>query len=414
MAVDYTNTFKQFGSFLQILRKFMAMFIHTFLDNDANFSKRLLRGTLDDTKDDEGRVLTATNSLLQGSLTTGQTSAYNSFRRQTENRRNGFFNVLKGEKDIGINTTDESAGAIAYNYDEAAFTLNGEVKILSKRGILGALDRAMVKDSETVLENTVVLGALVSVGSNQGVILLDGTPTGRDHTLPGDIILECTSDIVQSSLFSVELRFTEPLAIGGVAAERRRADRALRILQPYEDGQTGATIKIKLDPAALVELGDDGAMFSAHVVANPQNVDTTFGKFFVKVTRNAGDVWLIQVFSDALLTTKVFDSVTSGVSPVGASGTESKTYVFSGGTSWSFDFDKTAAVIKLPVVGNSDSDISVDIKAPRIGDKFRIPVTNDKAGQFATKIAETWPISLPSKAAPPTIDDTGANSIVMS
>lgn len=403
MAVDYVNSMKQLGTELRILRKIQAAFEHHKLSSVTNSDKALLDGTYDDAVDEESTAKIEAARLLQTTLANRRSGDFTTYRTRVENTTDGFFRVLRGE--FAVNETDDTAGAIDYDYELDDVT--GAVKSLIRQGYLAALRRNMTTDAQTIKENTVTFGALVPESGNQGKALLDGAVAGDDHTLTGTILIECTDQNPESTKFDVELEFTNEIP-GEI---RRVADNDLILGQAWLDGPTGLTFKLKLD--ALVETGDDGNMLSANVVTTPKDADTDAGDFFVRVTRNAGDIWLIEVFSDDTLSTEVFDSVTAGDSPVGVVGTDSKTYTFTNGTVWAFNFDKANAATKLPVVGNSDSNIVISIQNPHIGDLFKIAVTNDEAGEFATKIARTWPTSLPS-AAVPTITDADASSITIS
>jgi hypothetical protein len=66
------------------------------------------------------------------------------------------------------------------------------------------------------------------------------------------------------------------------------------------------------------------------------------------------------------------------------------------------------------VVGNSDDDITFNIRTPKLNDRFRFTVANDNAGNFSSKIKDVWAVSLKTIAAAPTFPESAAVSISIS
>ncbi len=207
-----------------------------------------------------------------------------------------------------------------------------------------------------------------------------------------------------ATTLSVQLQLDQELIDGTTEVD---ADNDLTVGQNFEDGPTG--LNLKLDLGSIVEAGDDGAMFSATTITNPQSGDTDNGKIYIRVTRQAtSPIWLIEYFSDGSLTT-LQGTDTSDTTV----GTDTITITGSAGTIFSTTFDRAAAAVQLPATGNTDSDITFDIVNPREGDRWTIPVTNDEAGNFATKLARNYRASLNSVAAGNTIVDADAASVSM-
>jgi len=79
------------------------------------------------------------------------------------------------------------------------------------------------------------------------------------------------------------------------------------------------------------------------------------------------------------------------------------------GMSVALSFDRGAAAAGMGVAG-SNTTVTVDIRSPRVGDIWRVPVSNNELGNFATKLAHRYRMSLPS-SNPGTISDALATSV---
>lgn len=394
--VDYTNTFDQFGAHLKILRKTQAQHEHAHEATDATHSKRLLTAEFNTSLTDEEVSVTKSKAFLEDSV---RVTLQGLFTSQRSNFETSFFPVLDDELDTS--QSDKAAGAIRYRYD--TFNGSGQIAISKREGRLGRLRQQMIDDSETIQENTVSVGTLTAQGSNKGVLSAT-TKTGSDHSLPGTVIAEVSSDTVGSPKLRVELDFTTRLADG---VESVLANNLLTVGQSWEDGPTGLTLK--LDLGSVVEAGDDGNMISGITITTPNETDTDKGIVYVRVTRQAtAPIWLIEV-SDG----QSFETIRGSATADGTTGTASISITTANGMVVAFTFHKANANTKLPSSGNTDSDITLDIKTPRIGDRWTLAVTNNKGGNFATKIAESYRASLNSDGSP-TITDSDAASVSVS
>lgn len=416
MAVDYTNTFLQLAEELRIIRKTEALWEHSTKISDALFSQRLLKLRYDETgSEQENDVESAATLFLEktvgGQLATTHAAQILQMFSAATSDSPGFFAVL--DEELSTSDTDVSAGDIAYTYlDEA-----GKITIQARSGRWGVLRASMIADNESILKNTVTFGAFVAFPTQVGVLVLGAGPVGDDHTLGGTLIFEGTSQDVAQPKLSVKLELTNPLVNGQRIVI---AENDLTVGKLFEDGPTGIS-GLQLDLGPIVETGDDGLILSAHVITTPNAGDMTVDKFEVQITREAGDKWRIKVFKDADRTIQVGDNIDTVIVPpavlipVGTTGTVPVTINLDNGTVWKFDFDKTAATAHLGP-GLSDDDIAIQLKIPRVGERWTIPVTNTELGQYATKLARISRASLRSVTAgtPPSITDTQASSISMS
>jgi len=396
MAVDYTNTFTQLGAEMKVIRKTEALWVQSHFSSDAAYSKRLLDSSYSSSNDNEDNAQSRGKIFLEDNVTPSLTSLHSSQVSSFEDR---FFPVLDDELDTS--QTDIDAGAISYIY---TVTGSGEVSIKERTGRLGALRRQMITDSKEIQENTVSLGALATIGTNTGVLSLT-TATGEDHCLPGNILLEVINDTVGATTFSVQLKLTTPI-IGGDKNGIINADNALTLGQTMEDGWTGATLKVDL--GSVVEAGDNGNFFSSTTITSAKSGDTDNGKIYIKVSRQAtAPIWLIEYYSDGSLSTLEGTQTADGTS-----GTVAVSITGSAGTVFASTFSKTNAHADMASAPDSDSDITFDIVNPRLGDRWKIPVTNNEGGNFATKLARTlgYRASLSSDGSPTETDSLAASA----
>ena len=300
MAVDYPNTFPQFGAELRLTRKIQAIWEHSHFANNANFSKRLIKAEYDETINEEEIAETFAANFLEATLQNNFRSLHSA---QLVAMETSFFTALDAE--ISLTATDLAAGAISYTYN---ILTNGTVSIARRNGRYGVLRANMVADVETILQNNLVFGALVADVLNPGPAgsIVMAVPTGEDHTLGGTFVLEVTDDTVSRPQLTVNLDLTTEL-IDGITVIV--ADNNVTVDQTYQDGQTGLSSLALTRPGltAPTESGDDGAMFSAHTIVSPTETDSAKGRIFIKVTRLDGTTADFQVdwFSDGGLTTRI-------------------------------------------------------------------------------------------------------------
>lgn len=411
MAVDYANTELQLAKALRASRRLRAVWEQFRLDSNSAFVKREFDSVFSSSVDEEGLAKAFLKETSQNAIASGLRNSHATLISAVQNSTKGFFRVLAGE--LSITAADVAAGPIIYEYTT---TTLGKVSIAGRRGYLGSLYRAMTADSKSVLKNTVSLGTMVAAAGNTGDMTAT-TKTGLEHTLPGNVILVCTSQALPRPIFSTELELTTPLINGDILIP---GDNNLTMGQSYEDGWTGATLQ--MDFKTVVDANDTHNAFSAHTLSAlaDGDFDETTRLLYVTVTRRASDTWEIRVYSDSDRTVLIFDSEVAGggASPVGTTGTSNHSYTLNQGTGastvWAFTFNKANANTGLPSIGNSDN-LEVDGDFPETDDRFEIPATNDEAGLCATKIARIprWRIALPSSATP-TFTDANFASVSMS
>lgn len=401
MAINYVTLADQLGAELQTLRGVEAAWeFQTKVSGASTFFKDKINAAYVNTVQLDDDTETESKAALKVGVASPLASAHGTRLSDFETY---FFAALD---DILSTTPEDQVGAIAYTYD-SNLSADGEIKIENRTGRWAALREAMIADSESIRKNIVAAGAFSGDGGNLGV-LTSSAFAGEDHLLGGEVVFEVTDDTVGAIFLSVTNNLTDPLINGD---KTRVGDNSIKVGKSYEDGITALTIK--LDLGAVVKTGDGGTIFStAPVITNPSENDSAKGQHFIEVERLAvgggGPHFKMRWFREGTLTsvnlvTEIDITGEAGVEVVALQGS---------GSSISVTFDKAAAVIELPVLGNKDSDIIFDIKSPRIGDKYRLPVTNDESGLFATKIARRWAASLNSVADPgQTFDDTKAASI---
>ena len=398
MAVDYVNSFAQLGAELKNLRKLEAIWEHSAFSDGATFSRRLLSAAYDDTDNIEDDALVVGKAGHKDSI--GPASAAN-HESQKAIFESAFFPVLDAE--ISPSDDELAGGAISYNYDEA-LEASGQIKILERIGRFGVLRRRMISGSEDILKNTITPGAFTADGQNTGTLAQTGF-SAEDHTLTGELVFTVTDDTIDNLTLSVINVLTKRLVDDTRQVE---AERSIRVGQSFEEGQTGLTFTLSFNTP--VEAGDDGLMINTPVFTTPTESDTDRGKIYLKVTRQAGDTWLIEWFN---LGSRVASSLVQSTSTTTLIGTFAADMLGPGGMRVQFNFDRAAADTHLPVVGNTDSDISLDLVAPREGDRWTQVVTNDEAGNFASKLARRYRASLNSVAAGNTISDALAASVTV-
>jgi hypothetical protein len=312
------------------------------------------------------------------------------------------------DKVLNTSADDQGVtGGISYEYDGGLLS-NGQVSILKKHGRWAALVAQMSVDSKVLKKNAVSVTSFTGDSGNKGSLAASGM-AGKDHTLAGELYMVVTDETVGAVKLSLVLNFSKALPsprVGGNGngTERRaNADNPITVGQSFEDGETGFSVTLNLDTLSVT--GDGGSIFSSVVITNPVDGDSDHGKHFISVKHIAVggggtlDNWLVSWYrsnnrDDSL------DLVTS-IKIKGETGTVAFSMTGSGATITG-TFSKANANTALPSLNDADTDIVFDIRSPRLGDVFRAQVSNDEAGNLATKLARRFPVSLPS--------DTSASS----
>jgi len=296
--------------------------------------------------------------------------------------------------------TVASKGVIAYDHATAAGAITVNLEEGMSPWLADAMGDGTVAAIQTILKNTVTLGALVDDADNFGDIVL-GSTSSREHALSGMIRLTCVDETVGSERFSVEHLLSEPRADG---IDILTGANEATIKKAWTDGLIGVTFTP--NRGSIVESGDDGAMMANYIVTGETDANTDFGVIYFRVTRNAGvPIWTIEAFVDQAFGNLIGSVTTDTVVGVVALAITGQ------GLTINFDFDRAAANVKLPGAGNQDLDIKIDLQVNQIGDQYQFTVTNDYAGRFQSLWAYLWQHSLPSVAAANTIDDGMMKSV---
>jgi len=397
MAIDYTNTFKQLGAELKNLRKLEVLWEHSHLATDATYSKRLTDAVYSSSVTEEKIAKDSAGQVQEDEVTPGVSGLHGTALTKFEGY---FFPVLDAE--LTTNENDKSVGAIRYVYDSSL--TNGQIAILERQGRLGALRAAMIADSETIRANVVAEGSLTAKGTNLGKCVKTSF-TGEDHCLAGVITIACVSDAVEAVGFSII--HTPTLLPMGMTTSYLQGDNPITLGRTFQDGNLGISLlQLDLD---TISVTDPDSLSSAESVVNPYDSDSDKGKVYLRLTRmGAAPIWQLEWFLDSGHTDRIalaqFD---------GTSGSEVVSMTGSSGMQVNLTINKTTANTALPVQGNT-SDMMLDICSPRIGDQWTLTITNSEAGNFATKIAHRYRVSLNSVVNPgQTIDDSYAASVTM-
>lgn len=387
MALSYTKTPVIVGACLQILRKIEARIDQAIKADNANYDRRLLvqSNGLDTSVDVDAVMLGKQLAFFDGDLQSALRSQWNAYRALLESDDNLFGFIAAG---LSPSDKDRRAGAIEYEYD----TTNGVVSIVNRLGFLGALYNDMVTNGQKVVANAVTVGSLTAKSGNRGT-LSASSKTALSHLLAGKLVFEVTDELVDAPKLSVVHELTLPTYD---EETQIKADNNLQVDASFEDGPTGlSALFVRSGLASPTITGDAGSpMFSSVVIDDPKEADMSGGVLQVKVTRmpagTSGGIWLVEFYRASDRATKVGRFMTD---------TTSGTYAFdvtlTNGTQVAGNFSRANAHTALPSDGDTDNDISIDIKTPRLGDRWTCDVTNDYAGSFATRIAQAWRISLP-------------------
>lgn len=387
MAVNYTTLPVQFGALLKIFRKREALSEQIRLASASTHDRRLLVAAngFSTSQTDEARVLGSQISLLDNEQLSAIRGMMTTYKSRIESVGD-FFGLLAD--DLAASSNDRARGAIRYAYDNVA----GAISIVERQGILGSLYRDMIAGDQRVTANGVTFGSFTAGSANRGLLTVTSM-TGLSHMLSGTLVFEVVSESVDNPTLSVQLDLTNPLPDGTTIV---RADNLLTAEESFEDGPTGLTcVLTRSGLATPTENGDNGNIFSATSFATPSASDASGGVYQVRVTRQAvAPIWLVEVFQDTDRNVKVGSTTTDGTV-----GTVALTITCRGGSVMSTTFSKANANTLLVAAGNTDDDITFDIETPRIGDRWTRSVTNDEVGNFSTKIAKLWRITLPTSGA---------------
>lgn len=402
--MSYATLFAQLGAEFKNMRKIEALLEQFRDDDNSNYSSRLIRAAYDATVNLEANAITLDTALYEGTIFPSLAAVHSAERGGFET---AWFPVV--DAFLALDNDEKAKGAISYDYDPT-LAASGQIAILKRRGRFGRLYDQMVADSQTIKKNAVSFGSFVAGPNNKGTLVVAGSPTfaGKDHTLSGTINFKCTDDTVDSPRINAQLVLTKPLPDGTTTIN---ADRLATVGKSFEDGPTGLTFE--LDLSAIVKTGDAGSpIFANPVFTKPSEGDTNKGQLFIKVTRQAvAPIWLIEWFKDS--DTSDPTNLVQRSTADGTSGTDTAKQMTRTST-FTFDFNKTNAHADMPAAGNTRT-VTFDIKTPRVGDVWTKTVTNDEAGNFASKLARRYRASLNSVGGGgETISDTGAASVSMS
>jgi hypothetical protein len=403
--VNWTNFSSQLGAELQVLRGLEAIGEWASFVNGTYFKDKL-NAAYSNTDQDEDDAETDSKSDLNSSAFP---SLQGAFTARASALESFFFEFI--DKVFDTSDEDRTAGAVDYIYDDTLIA-QGEVRIIDITGRWGAVRDQMLLDSQTIRKNVVTLGALTAGGSNEGSLVETGPAAGSDHALSGTTVFTVTDDTIGAVRLSVSLELTRPLIDGTLSIE---ADNEMQVGKFFEDGPTGLSTQFDLD--AILETGDGDDIVSGVTITNPSEADSAKGQHFLEIERLAvgggGPHFRVRWFNSGDL---LDEDKVAEVDVTGESGTATVTLIGSSST-LVFTFHKTNAAAALPLVGDKDSDIVLDLQSPRVGDRWTKTVANDESGEFATRIAHVpgWRVSLPSVANPgQTIDDSKAAPLTIS
>ena len=404
-SIDHPNFATQLASMLRISRKTQAVDEHWALATNANFNQRLIKDEFDETIDEEN--IGENNAIAENN--SQRQTIRGLFARARRTLERGLFPIF----DADLDGSAVETSAVAYLYQVLG---NGQVTKTKNAGKWGVFRDQMVTDAEVVLENGLVFGALTALGTPEGALTI-ASVVGEDHTFSGVVTLECTQEVIGATQFTVTLKYDAPppdlLNVDGTTVIVN-ADNPATIAQSWEDGPTGLGFTLGF---GTVITTDPDAMFSAEaftIVAGSSGDLDGNGDLFVKVSRQSGaPIWLIEFFNNAeRQPSQLVGSVTTDT--VVGSFTPTSPIILNGGTGITFTFDRAAANTAIPAAPGSKADIQFGIDNPRIGDVHTFTVTNDEAGNYATKFGKTYRASLNSGPVPSaSYTDAQASSLSM-
>lgn len=395
----------QLGAELIILRKLHALREHARLADNANYNRRLLSRTngYGDTDNEEAKTKANAVNYFDDVMVANLEEQYRGYRDVVEDAEAGFFYVLAAE--IAAAKEDIEAAPLEYDHEDT----DGVITIKERRGMWGAFVRWMELNGHYVVANVVTPGSLTA---GPGVVgdLTGTTLTFKGHCPSGVFTFKCTNGSVSTPEFSVSLKIDtgSKLADG---TERIDAASRLTLEKAFSDGETGCNgvVLTRTKLTAPDKTGDANDILTNMEFGSPQDADCDGGVFYVTVQRLADDQWVIRFFDNSGRVTGAVGAFPTS----GTSGSVSLSGVLAGGTTVSFDFDKTEAHAQLPDVTDIDDDISFDIDTPRAGEEWTLAVTNDYAGVFQTKLLHVRRISFPTSGAGTLVTDSLATSVAV-
>lgn len=392
MAIDYARVDDQLGSLLKVQGYLRKIWEHAILASAAgHFARLLSTGLFGQTDTEEKNVYETMTNHYAKTLAADLQAAWQAHRSKIQGD-DSFFGLLQA--DLPSSSEKDAGGAIEYEYED----LNGQISIVARRGMWGALRKDMLAGGYYVTANVIGFGSFTADNGNRGTLAATSM-TGLSHALRGKATGTLVFTVEDESVSAPKLRVTveslpSPLIESG--AKIIEADNLLQPEKSWEDGPTAFTITLtRSGLAAPTEAGDGGAIFSVTSIATPKDGDMNGGVLYVRVVRQAAaPIWLIEFYNSSARTVKVGSTTLDGTV-----GTAAIDYTLQNGTRFQTTFDKAAANTALPSAGNEDADITFDIKTPRIGDRWTRTVTNDQAGNYSTGIAELAPVSLPTSGS---------------
>jgi hypothetical protein len=398
MAIDYATLQIQFGALLRVSRGLAAEWEFAKKSSDVSHFRRVLsvaNGFLQD--DTEEAQAYSDMCAFYDEVARTAAEKWSSHRTRIEGE---FFNLLK--RDLPASAEKEVSGAISYAYEN----IDGAITISARNGVLGALRKDMLTNTQYITANVIAFtgGVLVADSGNRGSVPTVNAMAGLSHTLAGTMVYTVASESVTAPTLNVSIELPYPLPDG---TEIIKAENVLTLEKSHEDGHTGITQQLtRPGLAAPTEVGDTGNIFSASSFTTPKTGDMAGGILYVRITRQASDTWLIEYFNDSSLTVRVGSDTTSTLV-----GNYTIAKVLKNGTHFNSTVDRAAANTQCPVVGNSQTT-SFDIKTPRLGDRWTIPVTNNAAGVIATKMAQLWRWSPPVAGVSMWAENTATSLVI--
>lgn len=385
MALNHTTHQVQLGAIFKVIRK-----IKNFLDDcrnasDASDDRRLLSVSngFQQSDSDQAKIYGRHVGHFDGAKTGALRGLWTGYRALFENSED-YGGLLR--KAIGMSADEIAGGAIEYDYDITS--VPGQVTIIGRRGLWGALYRAFDEDDYKVVANAIGFGTFTAGAQNRGAILTVTSMTGLSHALPGILRLICTDESVTAPKLSL-VNVLDPVLPDGT--QEVAADNQITPEKAYADGPTAISCTLtRPGLAAPVEAGDAGNLFASTTISTPKTADMNGGVLYIRVLRQTDPDWLIEFYNSSARTRKVGSTTVDGTS-----GTVAIDYELQNGTRFQTTFSKANAATLLTAVGDEDADITFDIQTPRLGDTFYRSVTNDAAGSFSWMLALLRRVSLP-------------------
>ena len=402
MALNHTTHQVQLGAIFKVGRKIKNFIDDCLNASDASDDRRLLSvaNGFGQSDSDQAKIYGRHTGHFDGAKIGSLRGLWTGYRALFESGED-YGGLLR--KAIGMSAEEIAGGAIAYDYDTT--TVLGQVSIIGRRGLWGALYRAFDEDDYKVTANVISFGTFTAGAQNRGALLTVTAMTGLSHALPGTLRLICTDESVTSPKFSL-VNVLDPVIPDGTP--QVEADNEITCEKTYQDGPTGITATLtRPGLAAPVESGDGGNLFATTTIATPKTADMEGGVMYIRVVRQTDPDWLIEFYSSSARTRKV-----GSVTVDGLTGTVAIDYTLQNGTRFQTTFSKANAATLLTAVGDEDADITFDIQTPRLGDTFFRTVSNDFAGNFSTMLALLRRASLPVAGTNLYTDSNAANVTV--